>query len=298
MPHNLANTTNRCGPRKLAKALELCLVTRPSLSRKSSRNPESSMSITSTTSSSSGVGHPVMTEKLPLLSPAAISATSVSEPSTPPSALAAREELTKKLLLAGPMPLQQPPKPVEGLPMPIRDAKPTLASPDTTTARIPNILLVDDNKINLQLLVTFMKKAKFQYTPASDGLEALNAYKAAADAILSPSSPTPTRPIFDFILMDLSMPIMDGLTSTREIRKVEKERRLKPAKIFALTGLASASAQEEAFASGVDHFLPKPVNFKELRGLLQMIDEEQDGREKERQRRRSSNIVEVAQLGE
>jgi len=54
---------------------------------------------------------------------------------------------------------------------------------------------------------------------------------------------------------------------------VYKRQKLPPAKIFALTGLASASAQEESFASGIDHFLPKPVNFKELKVLLENIDE-------------------------
>lgn len=154
------------------------------------------------------------------------------------------------------------------------------AAPITTT-RAPNILLVDDNRINLQLLVTFMKKAKFTYAAASDGLDALNAYKSAADtsALLS-SPPTSSRPVFDYVLMDISMPIMDGLTSTREIRKFEKEKKLRPAKIFALTGLASASAREDAFASGVDHFLPKPVNFKELKGLLEKIDGTEEEKKK------------------
>jgi len=124
-----------------------------------------------------------------------------------------------------------------------------------------------------------MKKSKFNYSAASDGLEALNTYKAAADSLLastitSPSSSSPLpRPAFDFILMDISMPIMDGNESTRHIRFYEKEKKLPPAKIFALTGLASATAQEESYASGIDHFLPKPVNFRELKVLLEKIDD-------------------------
>ena len=65
------------------------------------------------------------------------------------------------------------------------------------------------------------------------------------------------------------MPVMDGLTATREIRAIERD--LPPgsaATIIALTGLASANAQQEAFASGVNLFLTKPVLLKSLRPLL------------------------------
>jgi len=117
------------------------------------------------------------------------------------------------------------------------------------------VLIVDDNIINQQLLVAFMKNAKFRYACASNGLEALEAYKAAQGA-------------FDFVLMDISMPVMDGLMSTRKIREWEVEQKIRKANIFALTGLASSSAREEAFSSGVDRFLVKPVKFKELKTFL------------------------------
>jgi len=66
---------------------------------------------------------------------------------------------------------------------------------------------------------------------------------------------------------------MDGNESTRGIRAYGKEKKLPAAKIFALTGLAGAIAQEELYVSGIDHFLPKPVNFKELKVPLEKIDE-------------------------
>lgn len=67
---------------------------------------------------------------------------------------------------------------------------------------------------------------------------------------------------------DINMPVMDGLEATRAIRAFEQQSRLKPANIIALTGLASASAQQEAFASGVNLFLTKPVRLKELSNVL------------------------------
>lgn len=126
--------------------------------------------------------------------------------------------------------------------------------PNTSSKRV---LLVDDNNINLQILVSFLKKLGHAYDTATNGLEALEAFMAAGpDA-------------FSHILMDISMPVMDGLESTRRIRQAEASQ--SPAhssKIIALTGLASAAAQKEAFASGIDMYMMKPVRFKDLERLL------------------------------
>ncbi|KAH7402409.1 hypothetical protein BKA66DRAFT_435834 [Pyrenochaeta sp. MPI-SDFR-AT-0127] len=117
------------------------------------------------------------------------------------------------------------------------------------------ILIVDDNAINRKLLSVFMKKRKLAYKEAHDGLQASDIYR---DAEIS----------FDLVLMDISMPVMDGMTSTRLIREHENRHNLKPAHIIALTGLTSASAKLEAWSSGVDDFLTKPVDFKKLESLM------------------------------
>ncbi|ETS86356.1 hypothetical protein PFICI_00184 [Pestalotiopsis fici W106-1] len=127
-----------------------------------------------------------------------------------------------------------------------------LATPDPTR---PQILLVDDNNINLQILVSFMKKLKYNYKTATNGLEAFEIFSA------NPES-------FSHILMDISMPVMDGLESTRNIRALEAAQQLAPTKVIALTGLVSADAQQEAFASGVDMYMTKPVRFKNLSSVL------------------------------
>lgn len=64
------------------------------------------------------------------------------------------------------------------------------------------------------------------------------------------------------------MPVMDGLEASRAIRLFERENNLEPTMIIALTGLASAETQQEAFVSGVDLFLTKPVKLKELTAIL------------------------------
>jgi len=129
----------------------------------------------------------------------------------------------------------------------------------TPSASVPHVLCVDDNNINLQLLVMFMKKHKLPYQEAMNGQEALDKYIGYSN------SNTP----IDFILMDISMPVMNGLEATRRIREFEVEQKIeKKATIIALTGLASAEAQADAEASGVDIYMAKPVKFQALRPLL------------------------------
>ncbi|KAJ5959010.1 CheY-like superfamily [Penicillium vulpinum] len=127
------------------------------------------------------------------------------------------------------------------------------------------VLLVEDNDINLQILVAHMKKEGYGYTTARNGLEALNIFRAY-----------PRK--FGVILMDISMPIMNGFESTRLIRKAEREYQstldisekesFRPATIVALTGLASASDRHEAYGSGMDLFLAKPIQRKDLFTVL------------------------------
>lgn len=139
----------------------------------------------------------------------------------------------------------------------------TSSNPDKPVRKV---LLVDDNRVNLQLLVTYIKKSGHTFMTASNGLEALEAYKSqcgeAKDRDAAIDSP------FDYVLMDLSMPVMDGLTSTRKIRAHERANNIKPTTVVALTGLASAQAQQEAYSSGIDTFMTKPVKLKELGKML------------------------------
>ncbi|KAI4755085.1 hypothetical protein E4T52_13983 [Aureobasidium sp. EXF-3400] len=136
---------------------------------------------------------------------------------------------------------------------------------------VRKVLLVDDNRVNLQLLVTYIKRSGHYFKTASNGLEALEIYKSECDN--SQAGPNKDNnenqdPPFDYVLMDVSMPIMDGLTATRKIRAHEGANNIKPAIVVALTGLASAQAQQEAYSSGVDTFMTKPVKLKELGKML------------------------------
>jgi signal transduction histidine kinase/CheY-like chemotaxis protein len=121
-----------------------------------------------------------------------------------------------------------------------------------------HLLLVDDNTINLKLLSTFVKKLSFAARTAVDGEDAFETYKRFAKS----------KP-FTTILMDISMPKMNGFESSRAIRDFEVENNLPPSKIIALTALGSEASRREAEASGIDEFQTKPVALKTLKGLLQ-----------------------------
>jgi CheY-like chemotaxis protein len=146
---------------------------------------------------------------------------------------------------------------------------------------LPAVLVVDDNHINLQLMVTFVRKARNPFASATDGVQAVEAYKRAAshnvrpsatldDSAVKDSQAAATTEIvkpFKYILMDINMPHMDGIAATKEIRKYEKENGLERATIFALTGLGQGD-HPWAEEAGFDRLLSKPIKFKELKGLL------------------------------
>ncbi|KAL0483170.1 hybrid signal transduction histidine kinase K [Acrasis kona] len=123
-------------------------------------------------------------------------------------------------------------------------------------SRALNVLVVEDNKINQRVLVRLLNGMNCKCQSADDGVDGLNKFKKSH---------------FDVILMDVSMPNMDGLECTRQIRLVEKARGDgQQVMIIGLSGNARQEHQEQGFQAGMDEYLIKPCNSKELVPLLTM----------------------------
>ncbi|KAK5134838.1 hypothetical protein LTR08_006070 [Meristemomyces frigidus] len=163
---------------------------------------------------------------------------------------------------------------------PVSPRKPVIRQSDTgVSSNGLSLLLVDDNQINLQLLVNYAKKQGHRKITASDGMQAVAAYKSAClSSQQDPLSSTLPSEKPQVVLMDINMPVLNGFEATRMIRAFEQQNSLQPAHIIALTGLGSASAQQEAYSSGVDLFLTKPVRLKELTKLLVEIRKSEAGK--------------------
>ena len=110
------------------------------------------------------------------------------------------------------------------------------------------ILLAEDNLFNQKLAVTLLKKRGHKVTVVENGAQAVDHVKDRR---------------FDIVLMDVNMPIMNGLEAARTIRKFEKQRG-QHTTIVAMTALASAEYRDKCFAAGMDTYITKPIQRDEL----------------------------------
>lgn len=108
-----------------------------------------------------------------------------------------------------------------------------------------------------------MRKLNKPYAQAMNGKEAVEQYCAAPDT-------------FALLLMDISMPVMDGFAATENIRAMEEKKGWKNCLIVALTGVASEEARNRAFAAGVDTFISKPASIQTLRTIVENLDNQMD----------------------
>ena len=108
------------------------------------------------------------------------------------------------------------------------------------------ILIVEDNRDNRELVVKILKAKGYKIIEAVDGEEALQKL-------------TEEKP--DLILMDISIPKIDGLKVTRRIKAQEE---LSDIIIVALTAHAMKGDREKALEAGCEGYIPKPINVREL----------------------------------
>ncbi|KAG9130746.1 hypothetical protein Leryth_012687 [Lithospermum erythrorhizon] len=139
----------------------------------------------------------------------------------------------------------------------------------------PKILLVEDNKINVMVAKSMLKQLGHDIDVVNDGAEAIRAVQ---------------RKTYNLVLMDVCMPVMDGLQATRLIRSFEENGNWNAAvdagikleasdsqglglstkrlPIIAMTANALSESAEECFANGMDSFVSKPVTFQSLKQCL------------------------------
>jgi CheY-like chemotaxis protein len=115
------------------------------------------------------------------------------------------------------------------------------------------ILLVEDNEMNRDMLSRRLERKEFEVIIAVDGQAGINMATA--------ESP-------DLILMDLSLPVIDGWEATRRIKDDAATQSIP---VIALTAHAMAGDEQKALAAGCDDYDTKPVNFKRLLGKIETL---------------------------
>jgi CheY-like chemotaxis protein len=124
------------------------------------------------------------------------------------------------------------------------------------------ILLVEDNEMNRDMLSRRLERKGFQVAIAVDG----------GQGVAMAGSETP-----DLILMDMSLPVIDGWEATRQL-KAQPNTQTIP--IIALTAHAMAGDREKCMAVGCDDYDTKPVEFPRLMGKIQaLLNKEVSGKE-------------------
>ena len=115
------------------------------------------------------------------------------------------------------------------------------------------ILLVEDNEMNRDMLSRRLERKEFEVIIAVDGQAGVN--MAASEAP-------------DLILMDLSLPVIDGWEATRQIKANAATQSIP---VIALTAHAMAGDEEKALQAGCDDYDTKPVNFQRLLGKIETL---------------------------
>lgn len=111
------------------------------------------------------------------------------------------------------------------------------------------VMIVDDDPAARLIYTRILEKQGYQLSFALNGIEAVEVYKA--------------NPDIDLILMDIAMPRMDGLSATREIRKLNSK-----VVIIAQTANYNWGGKENSLLAGCTDYMMKPIDFNELNRLI------------------------------
>src|SRR5215468_3103577 len=118
---------------------------------------------------------------------------------------------------------------------------------------MPKVLLVEDNEESRDGLSRHLRRKGYEVLTAVDGRQGLDAARAAPP---------------DLVLMDMSLPVLDGWEATRQLKADPQTRHIP---VIALTAHAMAGDREKALAAGCDEYDTKPVEFDRLLGKIQAL---------------------------
>ena len=118
---------------------------------------------------------------------------------------------------------------------------------------MPKILLIEDNEMNRDMLSRRLVRARYEVIIAEDGARGV-------------AMATSDRP--DLILMDMSLPVIDGWEATRRIKATSELRKIP---IIALTAHAMATDRDKALEAGCDDYDTKPIELQRLLGKIETL---------------------------
>jgi CheY-like chemotaxis protein len=130
----------------------------------------------------------------------------------------------------------------------VLEPQPALAAGQT-----PSILLVEDNQVNQVVAQTLLERFGYRVTVAENGQVALDMWSAQP---------------FDAVLMDMQMPVMDGLQATRQMRRIEVQSQRPRTPIIAMTANAMQGDRETCLRAGMDDYISKPIHREQLFSIL------------------------------
>ena len=124
----------------------------------------------------------------------------------------------------------------------------------TTSDKVYNILVAEDDLVNIELITKYLVKLNHKYRVVFNGKEALETYMENS--------------IYDIILMDIQMPIMDGFNSVKAIRAFENDKLVNSAYIIAITANAMEGEREKCLEAGMNDYLSKPYKLDQLNEII------------------------------
>ncbi|MFZ4729831.1 MAG: response regulator [Pseudanabaena sp.] len=150
-------------------------------------------------------------------------------------------------------PLSNPQTEIGSGNLPVKPSETELSTTSTDIRQDFLILIVDDDEVNCMTVSSYLKAKSYRFLLAKDGKEAIALTKAH-------------KP--DLILMDIQMPVMDGLEATQQIRL---DPDVADIPIIALTALAMDGDREQCLAAGANEYVTKPVKLKDLVAMIRNL---------------------------